>query len=78
MRPRPVETQSQCTIETKATKDVETPDVKSKESAARRWARYVSDDPALGVEWGYLLLSEDDIEAARGSWPALRKLETGS
>ena len=35
---------------------------------------YVSDDPTVGVDWGYLLLSEDDIEAARGSWAALRKL----
>ncbi len=61
-------------IETKATKDVESADVKGKESAARRWARYVSDDPSVGAEWGYLLLSEDDIEAARGSWEALRGL----
>jgi hypothetical protein len=52
--------------------------VKGKESAARRWARYVSDDLAVGAEWGYLLLSEDDIEASRGSWVALRGLETGS
>ncbi len=65
-------------IETKATKDVETADVKGKETAARRWARYVSDDPSVGAEWGYLLLSEEDIEAARGSWAALRRLETGS
>ena len=65
-------------IETKATKDVETADVKGKETAARRWARYVSDDPAVGVEWRYLLLSEDDIEASRGSWAALRGFESGS
>jgi len=65
-------------IETKATKDIETVDVKGKETAARRWSRYVSDDPSVGAEWSYLLLSEDDIEAAHGSWAALRGLETGS
>ena len=63
-------------LETKATRDVETADVKGKESAAQRWSQHVSADPSVGEEWRYLLLSEDDIEAARGSWGALRGLRS--
>lgn len=61
-------------LETKATKDVESADVKGKGTAAQRWSQRVSADPTVGAEWRYLLVSEDDIEAARGSWAALRGL----
>jgi hypothetical protein len=29
---------------------------------------------SAGSKWGYLLLSETDIKAAKGSWPALKKM----
>lgn len=64
-------------IESKATKDIESADVRGKETAAQRWAQHVSSDPTVGVEWRYLLVSEDDIDAARGSWAALRALAGG-
>jgi len=53
---------------------MESEDVRGEENAAPRWANHVSSDPGVGVEWRYLLVSEDDVETARGSWPALRKL----
>ncbi len=40
--------------------------MKGKESAAKRWANYVSDDSQVGNQWRYLLLSEDDVDRARG------------
>lgn len=37
-------------------------------------ANYVSADEAVGVVWRYLLVSESDIAAAKGSSDALKKL----
>ena len=61
-------------IEPKMNKEMEAEDVKGKESAAKRWASHVSADPAVGAQWRYLLVSEDDVETAKGSWAALKKL----
>ena len=30
--------------------------------------------PEVGVSWRYLLVSESDINTAKGSWAALKKL----
>jgi hypothetical protein len=40
-------------------------------SAALRWANHVSVAREVGVTWRYLLVSETDINTAKGSWPAL-------
>ena len=37
----------------------------------RLLAEHVSADKKVGAEWRYLLVSEDDVEAAHGSWSAL-------
>lgn len=54
-------------------KELESFDVKGKELAALRWANYVSDD--TGTAWRYLLVSEDDVATASGSWSALKQLD---
>jgi len=61
-------------IESKMNKEMESADVQGKRDAARRWANYVSADDSVGITWRYLLVSESDVETARGSWEALRKL----
>lgn len=61
-------------IESKMNKEMESADVQGKRDAARRWANYVSADDNVGITWRYLLVSENDVETARGSWEALRKL----
>lgn len=53
---------------------METPDVKGKRDAARRWANCVSADEKINVRWRYLLLSEGDVKTAKGSRVALRSL----
>jgi type III restriction enzyme len=57
-------------IESKMDKEMESFDVKGKELAAERWASHVS--TKTDVTWRYLLVSESDIAAAKGSWSALR------
>jgi type III restriction enzyme len=62
-------------IEVKMDKEMTTPDVKGKREAARRWANYVSADEKVGgTRWQYLLLSENDVKTAKGSWAALKAL----
>ena len=61
-------------VEVKMDKEMTSEDVKGKREAARRWANYVTADGTAGVAWRYLLLSESDVETAKGSWPAMKKL----
>jgi len=61
-------------VETKMEKEMTAADVQGKREAALRWANHVSIAPEVGVTWRYLLLSESDINTAKGSWPALKKL----
>ena len=61
-------------VEVKANKDMDSPDVRGKREAARRWANHVSADEAVSGTWHYLLLAERDVDTAKGSWPALKKL----
>ncbi len=49
-------------------------DVQGKREAATRWANHVSADEAVAVTWAYLLVSESDVETAKGSWAALKRL----
>ena len=62
-------------VEVKADNELESADVQSKRQAARRWANHVSADPSLGVRWRYLLVSESQIQTAKGSWAALKAHE---
>jgi type III restriction enzyme len=61
-------------IEVKADKDLVTADVQGKRQAARRWANYVTTSDKVLVTWRYLLVSEADVAAAKGSWSALKSL----
>jgi type III restriction enzyme len=61
-------------IEVKMDKEMKSEDVSEKRRAARRWANYVTADEKVGVAWQYLLVSEADVETAKGSWSALKKL----
>ena len=61
-------------VEVKMDKEVSSGDVQGKREAARRWANYVNADETVRVPWRYLLVSESDIDTARGSWSALKKL----
>ena len=55
--------------------EMTTATVIGKRDAARRWANYVSaDENSDGTRWRYLLLSENEVKTAKGSWPALRGL----
>ena len=40
----------------------------------RRAANYITADEKVGVNWRYLLVSESDVDTAKGSWDALKKL----
>lgn len=61
-------------VEVKADNQMKSADVAAKREAAKRWANYVNTSPefASGARWAYLLVSESDVEDARGSWAALR------
>lgn len=61
-------------VETKMDKDMETEDVQGKREAAKRWANYVNADDKVQATWHYLLASESDVSAAKGSWSALKGL----
>jgi len=60
-------------IEVKADKDMTSDAVQGKREAALRWANHVTDSAETDVVRRYLLVSETDIEEARGSWPALKR-----
>lgn len=61
-------------VEVKMDKEMSSEDVQGKREAAMRWANHVSADEGVGSTWRYLLVSENDIGTARGSWNALKQL----
>ncbi|MGC8635394.1 MAG: hypothetical protein ACP5VP_12215, partial [Candidatus Limnocylindrales bacterium] len=61
-------------VEVKMDKEMSAEDVRDKRDAARRWANYVNADAQVGVTWRYLLVSESDVDTAKGSWGALKRL----
>jgi type III restriction enzyme len=61
-------------MEVKMDREMESEDVKGKRDAARRWANYVTADDRVEDAWRYLLVSESDVDTAKGSWGALKKL----
>lgn len=56
-------------VEIKMDKEMISADVQGKREAAQRWANYVTADASVGKAWRYLLVSESDVEMAKGSWP---------
>jgi type III restriction enzyme len=63
-------------VEVKMNKEMTSDDVQGKRDAAMRWANHVTADGKVGVSWRYLLVSESDVDTAKGSWAALKKLGT--
>ena len=61
-------------VEVKMDKEMSPEDAKGKRQAARRWANYVNSDEKVLVTWRYLLVSESDVDTAKGSWSALKRL----
>lgn len=61
-------------VEIKADKDINSAEVLAKREAARRWASHVSSKLDVKVPWRYLLVSESDIDTAKDSWEALKRL----
>lgn len=61
-------------IEVKSDRDMTRDEVRQKREAARRWVNYVNSDDSTDVAWRYLLISETDIQEAKGSWEALKSL----
>jgi type III restriction enzyme len=61
-------------VEVKMDKEMASADVQGKREAAQRWANHVNADANVGTTWAYLLVSESDVETAKGSWRALKRL----
>ena len=61
-------------IEVKSDRDLPSAEVQAKREAAKRWANHVSADPIVPQVWKYLLVSEEHVKTAKGSWPALKSL----
>lgn len=61
-------------VEVKADTEIESENVKGKREAALRWANHVNHSQQDENHWGYVLVGETDISAARGSWVALRSI----
>lgn len=59
-------------VETKADRDISTAEVVDKRKAARRWANVVNSSMAENTTWRYLLLSEQDVADAKGSWESMK------
>jgi type III restriction enzyme len=61
-------------IEVKMDKEMTSADVQGKRDAARRWANHVSADEKVRTIWRYIIVSESDVQTAKGSWEALKAL----
>lgn len=61
-------------VEVKMNKEMPTAEVQGKREAAIRWAQHVNADAKVMDAWRYLLVSEDHVKTAKGSWVALRQL----
>ncbi|MGC3000129.1 DEAD/DEAH box helicase family protein [Streptomyces sp. G35A] len=59
-------------VETKADKDMTSAEVMAKRRAAQKWANTANSSPDVDIAWHYLLVGEQDIEDARGSWEFLK------
>lgn len=60
--------------EVKGDDRIDSDEVRKKREAAIRWANNATASDDVAVTWRYLLVSESDVAAARGSWAALKGL----
>lgn len=63
-------------LEVKADNEMDAVTVQAKRQSAKKWVNYVNGLPEVetrGEKWVYLLVSETDIEQAKGSWDALHR-----
>jgi type III restriction enzyme len=61
-------------VEVKMNKEMASAEVQGKREAAIRWSQHVNADEKVTGVWRYLLVSEDHVKTAKGSWMALRGL----
>ena len=61
-------------VEVKMNKEMLSADVLGKRRAAKRWVNHVNASTKIEQTWAYLLVSEDDVKTASGSWQALKRL----
>lgn len=61
-------------VEVKMNREMPSAEVQGKRDAAIRWAQHVNADSKVSDVWHYLLVSEDHVKTAKGSWTALRQL----
>jgi type III restriction enzyme len=59
-------------VEVKADKDMTSAEVVAKRRAARKWTRTANSAQEVDATWRYLLVGEQDIEDAAGSWEHLK------
>ena len=59
-------------VETKMNKEIVSAEVVAKKRAARTWANTVNNSGQALGRWQYLLLSEDDVSDAGGSWTQMK------
>jgi type III restriction enzyme len=63
-------------VEIKADNAISTEEVQAKRTAAKRWVQHVNVAAVTSTTWGYLLVSQTDIQQCQGSWSALKALGT--
>jgi type III restriction enzyme len=63
-------------VEIKADNAIPSEEVQAKRTAAKRWVQHVNAATVTGTDWGYLLVSQTDIDQCQGSWSALKALGT--
>jgi type III restriction enzyme len=61
-------------VEVKMQKEMTSAEVLAKRVAARRWVNHVNKSAKVKSNWTYLLVGEDDVRTAKGSWTALKQL----
>ena len=61
-------------VEVKMDKEANSEDVRAKREAAKRWVNRVNNSKKFQSKWHYLLVTENDVKTAKGSWAAIRQL----
>lgn len=59
-------------VETKRNSEITSAEVSAKKKAAHTWANTVNNSGQVEGRWQYLLLSEDDVNDAAGSWAQMK------
>jgi type III restriction enzyme len=61
-------------VEVKMDKEAKSEEVQAKREAAKRWVNRVNNSRKFPNKWHYLLVTETDVNTAKGSWAAVRQL----